>query len=131
MRLEGIGFSDYSSTRLPTPFLSRIIFLDLRLAPWTMHAYQDNKIDGQVPFTCEAFNGFFYDQVSSFAGFFFLPGIIFLVGFPGFMIAFLIFLFFLGGGAICPLGSKTIHIIVGPYPLFGFALHYLEYSYGI
>lgn len=125
----------------PPPFTSRlIIFWDLRLAPWTMHAYQDNKIDGQMPFTCEAFNGFFMIKFQSLY-FFFLPGTIFFLGcFPDFVIAALRFFFGRGrGGGILPIGqqnhalhpARAMHITVGPHSVFGLALHYLEYSYGI
>lgn len=61
-----------------------IFFENLRLALWTKHAYQDNKIDGQMPFTCEAFNGcFLYRTWQGFSCLFFCPRIqfVFWVGF--------------------------------------------------
>jgi hypothetical protein len=73
-----------------------VIFLIFRLALWTKHAYQDNKIDGQMPFTCEAFNGCFGSrtQQCSFCLFLFLSGFRFvLYWFPVFALCGFCFCF--------------------------------------
>lgn len=107
--------SDHSSICFFTLLLTMVMFLNLCLAPRMKHAYEDHKIDGEMTFTCEAFNRclgtefrrgppalFFPIPTPSFR--YFLGTVFFLGWFPVFVICVApVFLF-----SALQLGSITI-----------------------